>query len=90
VLFEAAALQRPILLRDLPGYALAGFRDGENCLMGKTIDEFCETIQCLAQDELLRARLARAARNVAEANSLDRVGHQLHQLYRKLLWGERV
>ncbi|MDW8031554.1 MAG: glycosyltransferase family 4 protein [Candidatus Bipolaricaulota bacterium] len=87
VLFEAAALHRPIVLRDLPEYALAGFRDGENCLMGKTVDEFCEKILRLAADAALRERLARQAYALAVANSLEIVGHQLVKLYHALQEG---
>lgn len=85
VLFEAAALQRPILLRDLPEYAAAGWSDGENCLKGRTLDDFCQKIVILAQDQWLRAQLAQAAYKMAEAHSLERVGHQLYQLYKELL-----
>lgn len=85
VLFEAAALQRPILVRDLPEYTAAGWHDEENCLKGKTLDDFCEKILRLAQDESLRARLVQRAYRLAEANSLDRVGHQLYKLYGELL-----
>lgn len=85
VLFEAAALRRPILVRDLPEYTAAGWSDGENCLKGKTLDDFCAKITLLAQDASLRERLAQAAYRLAEANSLERVGHRLHQLYTELL-----
>jgi 1,2-diacylglycerol-3-alpha-glucose alpha-1,2-glucosyltransferase len=85
VLFEAAALQRPLVLRDLPEYTAAGWHDGENCLKGQTMDAFCEKIIQLASDAALRERLAHAAYRLAAANSLERVGHHLHQLYRKLL-----
>ncbi len=85
VLFEAAALERPILVRDLPEYTAAGWNDGENCLKGQTLDDFCKKIVMLAQDERLRARLARQAYRLAEANSLDCVGQRLSRLYRELL-----
>lgn len=85
VLFEAAALGRPVVIRDLPEYTAVGWRDGENCLKGKTIDDFCERIERLAGDESLRTALGRAAYRLAEANSLDRVGHRLCQLYHELL-----
>ncbi len=85
VLFEAAALERPLVVRDLPEYTAAGWSDGENCLKGKTLDDFCEKIVLLAQDAETRQRLARAAYRLAEANSLDRVGHHLCRLYQELL-----
>ncbi|MCX8103129.1 MAG: glycosyltransferase family 4 protein [Candidatus Bipolaricaulota bacterium] len=85
VLLEAAALQRPLVMRALPEYTAAGWRDGENCLTEKTIDGFCEKIVMLAHDTALRERLAGAAYRLAEANSLDRVGHHLYQLYQALL-----
>ncbi len=85
VLFEAAALERPLVVRDLPEYTAAGWSDGENCLKGKTLDDFCEKIVLLAQDAETRQRLARAAYRLAEANSLDRVGHHLYRLYQELL-----
>ncbi len=90
VLFEAAALFRPLVLRDLPEYSLAGFRDGENCLMGKSVDDFCQKILYLANDAALRERLIQEAYRLAEANSLERVGHQLRRLYQALLEGRTL
>jgi 1,2-diacylglycerol-3-alpha-glucose alpha-1,2-glucosyltransferase len=85
VLFEAAALRRPIVMRDLPEYALAGFRSGENCLMGKTIDDFCEQIVRVSRDAALCMRLTQEAYRLAEANSLEHVGLALRRLYTMLL-----
>lgn len=85
VLFEAAALERPIVLRDLPGYQASGFKDGENCLKGKSVEDFCEHIVRLACDGELRARLVRNAYQLAEANALHRVGLRLQKLYREIL-----
>lgn len=85
VLLEAAALERAIVLRDLPEYTAAGFCDGENCLKGKTVDDFCQRILRLAHNESLRTELARGAYRLAQSNALDRVGLQLRKLYCMLL-----
>lgn len=89
VLFEAAALGRPLVLRDLPEYEAAGFTDGANCLKGEKIGDFCTHVTRLAHDETLRAHLARGAQRLAEANSLDRVGRRLQELYRTILADHR-
>ncbi|MCS6902918.1 MAG: glycosyltransferase family 4 protein [Candidatus Bipolaricaulota bacterium] len=88
VLLEAAALERPIVLRDLPEYQSLGFTDGVNCLKGKTVEEFCDRVERLAGDAPLQKRLGGAARALAEAHALDRVGQRLHELYQKILDGK--
>jgi 1,2-diacylglycerol-3-alpha-glucose alpha-1,2-glucosyltransferase len=90
VLFEAAALQRPMVVRDLPEYTAAGFQDGENCLKGRTMDDFCERIVRLAHNEELRTQLARNAYRLAEINSLDRVGLHLQKLYHTIIESHRT
>jgi hypothetical protein len=72
-------------MRDLPEYALAGFRSGENCLMGKAIDDFCEQIVRVSRDAALCMRLTQEAYRLAEANSLEHVGLALRRLYTMLL-----
>ncbi len=84
VLLEAAALERPIVLRDLPEYQSLGFEEGVNCLKGSTVEEFCCQVERLARDPELRRRLGRGARALAEANALDRVGQRLQELYKKI------
>lgn len=87
VLLEAAALERPIVLRDLPEYESLGFQDGVNCLKGKTIEEFSRHVERLAGDAELQRRLGRAARALAEAHALERVGQRLRELYQEIAEG---
>lgn len=86
VLFEAAALGRPIVLRDLPEYQTIGFATEVNCLKARTIDDFCRQVTRLAGDLGLQQRLGWAALALAEANSLDRVGQCLQKIYREILF----
>ncbi len=88
VLLEAAALERPIVLRDLPEYQSLGFEDGVNCLKGSTVEEFSRQVERLADDAELQRRLGRAARALAETNALDCVGQRLHELYQTILEGD--
>jgi 1,2-diacylglycerol-3-alpha-glucose alpha-1,2-glucosyltransferase len=87
VLLEAASLPRPIVLRDLPEYHALGLVHDQNCLAATSVDEFCEQVLRLAQDESLRKRLAHGADQLAEANAMERIGERLKGLYEAVLQG---
>ncbi len=87
VLLEAAACQRPILVRDLPTYN-GWLIDGINCLKAKTDDEFHEKLKTLIEDEQLRKRLAENAYNLSKEHSLKEVGAKLKGIYEYVL-GEK-
>jgi 1,2-diacylglycerol-3-alpha-glucose alpha-1,2-glucosyltransferase len=84
VILEAASLGRPVIVRDLPEY-VDWLYHGENCLKGRSVEEFCEQITCLAEDPALYERLQQGAERLAEAHSLDVVGRRLVALYRSVL-----
>ena len=86
VLLEAASLGRPLIVRDLPEYE-GWLEHGVNCLKGRSVEEFVELIKEVAEDEGLRARLARGAEALAEEHRLERVGERLKGLYAGLLEG---
>ncbi|MCR4404318.1 MAG: glycosyltransferase family 4 protein [Candidatus Acetothermia bacterium] len=83
-LLEAAAIGLPLVVRDLPEYR-GWLEEGENCLKGRTNEEFARLIRRVAEDEPLRARLAQVARRLAEQHSLEIVGKRLVELYTNLL-----
>lgn len=84
VLLEAAACQRPILVRDIPTYN-SWLDDGVNCLKAKTDDEFREKLKILIEDEQLRKRLAENAYNLSQEHSLKNVGAKLKGIYEYVL-----
>lgn len=84
VLLEAASLGKPLVVRDLDVY-----RDwlvhNENCLKGKTVDDFERQLRALADDPDLYARLSQAARALADEHRLENTGAHLRELYGRLL-----
>ncbi len=83
-ILEAAAGGRPLVLRDAECFA-GRFTDGENCLKGKTPQEFAANLKRLAGSEDLRRRLGEAARTFATRHSLELVGSRLREIYTRLM-----
>ncbi|MBI1730652.1 glycosyltransferase family 4 protein [Candidatus Acetothermia bacterium] len=84
VLLEAAALGRPIVVRDLPEFS-DWLTHGVDCLKGKTLDEFGEHLLRLSEDRILYERLASAAREMVRNHFIESVGEQLKALYLSVL-----
>ncbi len=84
VLLEAAAMGLPIVLRDIPIYH-QGFVHGMNCLKGRTISEFIDSIKRLATSEELRRCLGSEALKLAHSHRLDQISNQYKVLYETLL-----
>ena len=89
VLLEAAALGRPIVVRDLPEYEDWLTHD-ENCLKGRTNDEFEAHIKQLEKNPELYQRLAESALETAREHSMTVVGNRLKMLYHSLMEEEAV
>ncbi len=84
VLLEAAALGRPIVVRDLPEYKDWLFHN-VNCLKASTTQEFADHLERLAQDRVLYNRLAAEAKAlVVSDHSIERIGERLKALYGSL------
>jgi glycosyltransferase involved in cell wall biosynthesis len=81
---EASAAGRPLVLRDAECFA-GRFVPDANCLMAADVDGFTRQIARLAADPDLGARLGIAARRLAEARSLERVGAVLRATYERVL-----
>jgi 1,2-diacylglycerol-3-alpha-glucose alpha-1,2-glucosyltransferase len=84
VVLEAAALGRPMILRDLPEFR-GWLEDGINCLKGQTVEEFAGLVERVANDEKLRIKLAQGSEALAEEHRLERVGERLKYLYEMVL-----
>lgn len=89
VLLEAASLGKPLVVRDLDVYR-DWLNHGENCLKGRSVEDFGRHLRALADDPELYARLSHAAETLAEAHSLERVGAQLGRLYDGLCVGNAL
>jgi len=85
-LLEAAALGKPLVVRDVP--AFARLEPGVHCLKGRSVEEFRDAILAVAGDPALRERLARNARELAAEHELGRVGTRLAELYRLVIAGK--
>lgn len=84
VILEAASMKKPILVRDIPVFR-SYLKEGGNCLMGKTNDEFTAQIKHLLQNSSLRKKLANNAKKLAESKSLKKIGEKLKEAYNSLL-----
>ncbi len=83
-ILEAAAMGKPIIVRDLPVY-----RDwlchGVNCLKAETTEDFIYYVQVLAEDREYAKKLGQNALKVAEQNSVFNVGTKLKQIYLEVI-----
>lgn len=86
VLLEAAAVGRPLVVRDIPEYRNWLVHE-KNCLKGKNNQDFIAHLTRLAADPALLSGLSQQALKLAEQNSLERIGQKLKKLYLSLLNG---
>lgn len=84
VILEAAALGRPIVVRDLPVYE-DWLIHGVNCLKARTRRGFMAHLIRLSEDRALYRRLSRGAEQLACDHGLEVVGQRLRALYRSVL-----
>lgn len=84
VILEAAALGKPIVVRDIPAYR-GWLEHNMNCLKGKTDEELACALERVLHDPALRLALGANARKLASAHSLPRIGAQLKEVYTSLL-----
>lgn len=80
VILEAAALGKPLIVRDIPEYE-DWLTDGVNCIKAKSVDEFAQAIQKLANDHELYERLSREAHKLSRNHALPLIGAQLQAMY---------
>ena len=81
---EAAAMEKPIIVRDLPVFQ-GWLEHGVNCLKAKTTEEFVEHIETLVDDRQLRQKLVDNAKKLAEENSLRNTGKKLKGIYERVV-----
>ncbi|MDY6778217.1 MAG: glycosyltransferase family 4 protein [Candidatus Nanohaloarchaea archaeon] len=80
-LLEAMYCEMPIVCRDLPAYR-GWLEDGDNCRKARRIEGFANHISELLDDEEARTQLADSAAATAQDHTLDRIGEDLHKVYR--------
>lgn len=85
VILEALASKQQVLVRDIPVYK-GWLEDKVNCYMGKTNEEFRELIRGLVENTVPNTRLA--GYSVAEEKSIERIGHELKDVYEKVINNE--
>jgi len=84
VILEAAAMGKPIIVRDIPAYEGWLFH-GKNCLKAKNNSEFKKYIRLIERDSKLRQKLSVNALRLASENSLENIGKRLRQIYESLM-----
>jgi 1,2-diacylglycerol-3-alpha-glucose alpha-1,2-glucosyltransferase len=82
-LFEAAACGRPIVIRDIEIYKW--LKDGEECLKGKTIDEYARCISRIIEDENLYKKLSENAVKIAKDQDIGKSVRRMGELYTAIL-----
>lgn len=84
VLFEAAAAERVLLIRDISIYR-DWLRHEENCLKGGTVEAFAGEIERVQRDDELRRRLQQGARRLAEEHDISHTVDRLAETYTRLV-----
>lgn len=84
VILEAAAVDLPIIVRDIPVYN-PWLIDGVNCLKAKTDEEFQTCLERVINDESLRQRLCAGAKLLAQNEDIKTLNQKLLGTYQKLL-----
>ncbi|MBI2624656.1 glycosyltransferase family 4 protein [Candidatus Parcubacteria bacterium] len=87
VILEAAAVGRPILVRDIPVYE-GWLKHEENCLKAKDEADFAVQLKRLLEDASLRERLVANAKITAQHHGLEAVANRLKEMYASLLTDE--
>lgn len=82
VVLEALASRQNVLVRDIPVYE-GWLKDGENCYMGRTNQEFIEKIRQITEKEV--QSLVQAGYQTAEERSIERIGRELQGVYEMVL-----
>ncbi|WGI16646.1 glycosyltransferase family 4 protein [Methanonatronarchaeum sp. AMET-Sl] len=83
VVLEAAACERPLILRDIPGFKYC--RDKTECLKGESEQEFKKHIDSIARNKDLRDRLVSNGLELANRHSLENTGEKLIKIYKEVL-----
>lgn len=84
VVLEAAAMKRPMLLRDIPVFRK--WQEGVHCLKARRVDEFVKKLKILLTNDELRNEMVKNAYNeVKKKHSIESVGKQLKKIYLEVL-----
>jgi 1,2-diacylglycerol-3-alpha-glucose alpha-1,2-glucosyltransferase len=84
VILEAWAMERPLLIRDLPVFR-DWTHDGENCLRALDETDFAEKLRWLIDDKALRERLVRGGKKAVKEHSMENIGKELKRVYTEVL-----
>ncbi len=84
VLFEAMACKKPPIIRDIPVYR-DWFRSGENCIKGKTNEDFVKAIEEISTNKEMREKIANNAHHTAKQHDISNTIDALIKLYEEVL-----
>ncbi|EOI00120.1 glycosyl transferase, group 1 family protein [Enterococcus haemoperoxidus ATCC BAA-382] len=82
VILEALASKQQVLVRDIPVYK-GWLKDKVNCYMGNNNEEFANLIEKLVENKI--PNTCQAGYSVAKDKSIGRIGHELKNVYEKVL-----
>jgi len=86
VILEAWAMERPVLIRDLPVFS-DWTHDGKDCLKAKDDGDLVEKLHMLIEDDGLRKKLVSNGKKTVQEHSMEKVGTQLKGMYERVLEG---
>ncbi len=84
VILEAWAMERPVLIRDLPVFG-DWTHDGKDCLRAKDDADFKEKLQMLMDDDRLRKKLVKEGLKTVQEHAIEKIGAKLKAVYEEVL-----
>ncbi len=84
VVLEAAAMKRPLLLRDIPVFK-SYLEENKSCIFGKNQKEFTKALENLMENKQKRVELGREARRIAAERDLKKNGERLKKILKEVL-----
>jgi len=84
VLFEAAAAERILVIRDIEIYK-EWLKDGINCLKGRSVGEYVECIENIIGDKELQKKLRNGALMLAQQHDIEKSVEKLMDIYMDLV-----
>lgn len=84
VLMEASACRKALVIRDIEVYR-DWFVDGENCLKGRSVNEFFSAIEKLSLDKNLMKKIADNAYKTAREQDISKTIDALIEMYEEII-----
>ena len=83
VVLEAASMDLPIILRDIPAFD-DWLITGKNCLKCGSIEDFVKAVELVSRDEKMKSILVNGSIKLAEEHDIRNTGRRLFETYCRL------